>query len=94
MDFFNGEHMKQLRYDMLQPGEPSELIKRTCIKCITNETNSGNSKRLQNYYTTNLDKENIFNLVRAIPKDMSIRKIVTYINHSVVLTTKTGIFIP
>ena len=61
MDFFNGEHMKQLRYDMLQPGEPSELIKRTCIKCITNETNSGNSKRLQNYYTTNLDKENILN---------------------------------
>jgi|TARA_A100001011_G_scaffold29004_1_gene28193 MoaA/NifB/PqqE/SkfB family radical SAM enzyme len=61
MDFFNGEHMKQLRYDMLQPGEPSDLIKKTCIKCITNETNSGNSKRLQNYYTTNLDKENILN---------------------------------
>jgi len=58
MDFFNGEHMKQLRYDMLKPGEPTDLIKDTCYKCIANEKNSGNSKRLQNYYTTNLDKTN------------------------------------
>ena len=59
MDFFNGEHMKQLRYDMLKEGEPSDLIKKTCYKCIANEKNSGNSKRLQNYYTTNLDKTNV-----------------------------------
>lgn len=59
MDFFNGKHMKQLRYDMLKEGEPSDLIKETCYKCVANEKNSGNSKRLQNYYTTNLDKTNV-----------------------------------
>ena len=26
MDFFNGEHMKQLRYDMLKPGEPTDNL--------------------------------------------------------------------
>jgi len=61
MDFFNGDHMKQLRWDMLQPGEPSQLIKDTCFKCIENEINSGNSKRIQNYYTTNDFKKNALN---------------------------------
>ena len=38
-------------------------------------------------------KEKILSLVSAIPRDIKIRKIVTYINHSVVLITTTGIFI-
>ena len=59
MDFFNSDYMKQLRYDMLQTGKPSDLIKDTCYKCIANENNSGNSKRLQNYYTTTLEKTNV-----------------------------------
>jgi len=54
--------MKQLRWDMLQPGEPSDLIKETCFKCITNEKNTGNSKRLQNYYTTNDHKKDTLKL--------------------------------
>ena len=61
MDFFNGEHMKQLRWDMLQP-EPSQLIKDTCYKCIENEKNTGNSKRKQNYYTTNDYKKDTLKL--------------------------------
>ena len=62
MDFFNGEHMKQLRWDMLQSGEPSQLIKDSCYKCIENEKNTGNSKRLQNYYTTNDHKKDTLKL--------------------------------
>ena len=62
MDFFNGEHMKQLRWDMLQSGEPSQLIKDTCYKCIENERNTNNSKRLQNYYTTNDHKKGTLKL--------------------------------
>ena len=46
LEFFNSNHMKQLRYDMLQENI-SPLIKDTCYKCIINEKNTGNSKRLQ-----------------------------------------------
>ena len=62
MDFFNGDYMKQLRWDMLQSGEPSQLIKNSCYKCIENEKNTGNSKRLQNYYTTNDHKKDTLKL--------------------------------
>ena len=34
--------------------------------------------------------ENTFNLVSAIPKDINIKNIVAYINHSVVLITTVG----
>ena len=55
LEFFNSNHMKQLRYDMLQENI-SPLIKDTCYKCIINEKNTGNSKRLQNLNTTRDDK--------------------------------------
>ena len=57
MEFFNSEYMKQLRYDMLQK-QITPLVRETCFKCITMEKNSGNSKRLQNVYTTRPDKTN------------------------------------
>ena len=50
LDFFNSDHMKQLRYDMVH-GIESNLYKDTCHKCIINEKNTGFSKRLVNRYT-------------------------------------------
>ena len=58
LEFFNSEHMKQLRYDMLKKGM-SPLIQDTCYKCLINEQNTGNSKRLQNLYTTRDDKVDV-----------------------------------
>lgn len=49
LDFFNSNHMKQLRYDMVH-GNESDHYKKACYKCITNEEKTGFSKRLMNRY--------------------------------------------
>ena len=71
LEFFNSNHMKQLRYDMLQENI-SPLIKDTCYKCIINEKNTGNSKRLQNLYTTRDDKVGV--LKQSTLKNISENK--------------------
>ena len=47
LDFFNSDHMKQLRHDMAN-GIDSKLYQDTCFKCIINEKKTGFSKRLIN----------------------------------------------
>ncbi len=73
MEFFNSDYMKQLRYDMLQDNI-SPLVRETCFKCITMEKSSGNSKRLQNVYTTRPDKLDTLKqeTLKSILKDKNV----------------------
>jgi len=45
MEFFNSDHMKQIRYDMAT-GNKSELLRHTCAACINQEKFYGVSKRI------------------------------------------------
>ena len=46
MEFFNSDHMKQLRHDMAN-GNKSDLYNHTCSNCITAEKLYNKSKRLE-----------------------------------------------
>lgn len=45
MEFFNSDHMKQIRHDMAN-GVKSDVVQRTCFKCFESEEKFGASKRL------------------------------------------------
>ena len=51
MEFFNSDHMKQIRHDMVT-GNKSDLLKQTCSACINQEESYGVSKRIDslNHY--------------------------------------------
>ena len=57
---------------------------------MINKAIIGPKKSLPIEYIKDLVKEKTFNLVKAIPNDIKIKKIVAYIRRNVVFSTNTG----